>query len=622
MSNEIIINKEILVSDENKNYQEILKERVDRYNLKFSALENNNTLFSPLINILPLMKHIDGNRDQMARAHHCQSLPLVGEKETPNFKTRYLDTIARNSPYFVKKARANGFIIESNNKLIIEYVINGISTVDIVDVTPSDVIIKIGEIKKDEIFMRNNCITARGLSHGVHLNWVAERLPISHFMEYANLKHNEVGIPDTYEDSIILTESGAAKLTSEHNESVDYMSSKNIIDINVDALESGNIKKGEWILKEYNNIKQVLSTPVHIHLAEEDAQIARIELQVFDDTIKFSKKVQDFIDKYSVTNEYNKICEALPNIASKIKTSLKSLFSQVEDEKFILRIHYYWHSPVRIGDKLVNRFGNKGIISGIVKDEIAKEYIKREYNIDFQPELFYSPFGIHTRMNPAQLGESVINYICKVTVPKICTNMLNEGKDPLEILQFIRDEIHAVLDPALGKLLTDQVLESKKFKILSDILKNGLILEVDESIDFGLVNIMKICKKLDFEYYESLDPIEGLGYGINYTMKLSHQVEHKLKAISTGEYSVKFNNPLDGQRIGEMELWAICAYDARAMLYSSQKTKSDEIISKSEAFNEITRHGKTHIANVSDNPSTALKLIQSIMRVYDVDLQS
>lgn len=598
-------------------YAQIVQERIDRYNAKNKPFEKGDTYFSPLINIIPLNKNTDGNREQMSKAHHSQSLTLVGDKEVPNFKTRYLDSIARNSPYFVKKARADGTIIKSNHKLVIEYFIDGVSTVDIVDVTPTDIVVKTGEIKKGEVYMRNNSMTQRGLSHGVHLNWVAERLPISHFADFAKLKLEEVGVPDTYEDSIILTNSGASKLTSEHNESLDYLVTKGIFDINVEVLRSGKIKKGDWIIREYNNLKQVLSAPIKTHAAEETAEIVGIELQVFDETLKFSEEVQEFINEYSVEKEYERLCVELPNVASKIKTSFKSLFSQVEDERFILRLHYYRESPIKVGDKLVNRFGNKGIVSGIVDDEIAKEYIMREYGIDFQPELIYSPFGIHTRMNPSQLGETVINYLCKVTVPNICKKMIDDKKDSMEILRYIIDNVHSVLDPKLGKLLTDSVIEPKKFKILGDILKNGLILEVDEDIDNGLINIAKICETLDPEYYENL---EHLGYGISYTMKLSHQVEHKLKAVSTGEYSVKFNNPLEGQRIGEMELWAICAYEANAMLFSSQKTKSDEINSKSETFNEIVKHGRANIHKSIDKPSTALKLINSIMQVYDIDL--
>ena len=52
----------------------------------------------------------------------------------------------------------------------------------------------------------------------------------------------------------------------------------------------------------------------------------------------------------------------------------------------------------------------------------------------------------------------------------------------------------------------------------------------------------------------------------------------------------------------------------------TKKTKSDEINSKSETFNEIVKHGRANIHKSIDKPSTALKLINSIMQVYDIDL--
>ena len=99
-----------------------------------------------------------------------------------------------------------------------------------------------------------------------------------------------------------------------------------------------------------------------------------------------------------------------------------------------------------------------------------------------------------------------------------------------------------------------------------------------------------------------------------------NQVEHKIKGTSTDIYSMKYHTPLNGQKKGEMELWDEIAYDAPASLFSDQKTKSDEHSSKAKTFEQIVKYGTASIMDTVDKESTSLKLIKSLMKVVNVDL--
>lgn len=568
---------------------------------------NNKTTFSPMINVIPGSQSVDGNRLQMGKAHHTQYLPLKGSKETPLLRTNYLNAIATNSKFFLKKALHNGYVKRYGNKLVVTYqsstnVALDIDEVDIMSIYPYfEVPIEDGPVQKGQVLMKNQSISDKGLVHGVHLNTVAEMLSY------------------TFEDSIVLTESGASKLTSLHYDVVDYELS-NIFDLNIEQFNEGYLHKGDWIIKEFRKTMQVLSAPTKTIRCEDTGTIFSIEIQMFDDYIA-STDVRDFIDEHSVTNELETILQDHPKHAKKLKTAYSSLFSEPQDGIGILRITYAREEKVQVGDKVVNRYGNKGIVSKIIPDDEGIELLKDKYEIfDFVPDLFYNPFGIHTRMNAMQLGESALVYVCKNTIPKIVRKLIKEKDNPKDILLYIIEKVHFKIDPELAEsviIAINKISESKQLVIIKDILNSGLIVEVDSVVPGFMLKIADIVQELDPEYWNNL---KRCGYGVNYIMKLHHQVGHKIKGTSTDVYSMKYHTPLNGQKKGEMELWDEIAYDAPASLFSDQKTKSDEHSSKAKTFEQIVKYGTTSILDTVDKESTSLKLIKSLMMVVNVDL--
>ena len=83
--------------------------------------------------------------------------------------------------------------------------------------------------------------------------------------------------------------------------------------------------------------------------------------------------------------------------------------------------------------------------------------------------------------------------------------------------------------------------------------------------------------------------------GINYILKLIHMVEEKIHARSTGPYSLVTQQPLGGkaqmggQRLGEMEVWALEAYGAAHILQEMLTIKSDDVVGRAKAFEAIVK---------------------------------
>ncbi len=197
---------------------------------------------------------------------------------------------------------------------------------------------------------------------------------------------------------------------------------------------------------------------------------------------------------------------------------------------------------VTVGDKLAGRHGNKGVISRLVPKE-DMPYLEDGTPVD----IIISPLSVISRMNLGQLLETHLGWAAhklgyKAAVPAF------GGFDE----DMLAAELKAAGLPADGKAN----------------LYNG-----------------KTGEKYD----------KPISVGINYILKLVHMVDEKVHARSTGPYSLVTQQPLGGkaqmggQRLGEMEVWALEAYGAAHMLQEMLTIKSDDVIGRAKAFEAIVK---------------------------------
>jgi DNA-directed RNA polymerase subunit beta len=197
---------------------------------------------------------------------------------------------------------------------------------------------------------------------------------------------------------------------------------------------------------------------------------------------------------------------------------------------------------LKVGDKLAGRHGNKGIVAKIVREE-DMPFLENGEPLD----IVLNPLGVPSRMNLGQVYESVLGWAGKELGVKFATPVLDGAS-----VHEIDDWMKKANLPYLG----------------STYLFNG---ETGERFD------------------------QKTTVGVIYMLKLSHMVDDKMHARSTGPYSLITQQPLGGkaqfggQRFGEMEVWAIEAYGASNILRELLTIKSDDIPGRAKAYEAIVK---------------------------------
>ena len=112
--------------------------------------------------------------------------------------------------------------------------------------------------------------------------------------------------------------------------------------------------------------------------------------------------------------------------------------------------------------------------------------------------------------------------------------------------------------------------------------------------------------------------------GIMYMLKLHHLVDDKIHARSIGPYSLVTQQPLGGkaqfggQRLGEMEVWALEAYGAAYALQELLTVKSDDVVGRMRMYESIVKGQPTMQPGVPESFNVLLKELQALC--LDVEL--
>jgi len=197
---------------------------------------------------------------------------------------------------------------------------------------------------------------------------------------------------------------------------------------------------------------------------------------------------------------------------------------------------------VTVGDKVAGRHGNKGVISKIMP-VADMPYLADGTSVD----IVISPLSVLSRMNLGQLLETHLGWA------------------------MMQDNLKAAI-PVFEKV-GDQV-------ITEELKKAGLPVSGKTRLRDGKTG--EVFKE---------DTVVGVGY----IMKLIHMVEDKTHARSTGPYSLVTQQPLGGkaqmggQRLGEMEVWALEAHRAANTLQEMLTIKSDDVVGRAKAFEAIVK---------------------------------
>ena len=223
----------------------------------------------------------------------------------------------------------------------------------------------------------------------------------------------------------------------------------------------------------------------------------------------------------------------------------------------VIRVYVAQTRKIQVGDKMAGRHGNKGIISRILPRQ------DMPYLPDGTPvDLVLNPLGVPSRMNVGQIFESLLG---------LAAEHLNKR---FKIVPF--DEMHGA--EASRVLINNKLMDARNLSGKDWI--------------FDLQHPGKI-RLFDGRTGEPFD--NPVMVGISYMLKLVHLVDDKIHARSTGPYSMVTQQPLGGkaqhggQRLGEMEVWALEAFGASYTLQELLTVKSDDMQGRNETLNAIVK---------------------------------
>ena len=245
------------------------------------------------------------------------------------------------------------------------------------------------------------------------------------------------------------------------------------------------------------------------------------------------------------------------------------------------------------GDKMAGRHGNKGVISNVVPAE------DMPFLADGTPvEIVLNPLGVPSRMNIGQLLELHLGWAGRGLGEKIKT-MMEEKAKIMDLKDFIykiykTDEVKDWLKKASDERVMEVAEQlSMGVRFSTSVFDGASEADIREMLELG--DLDKSGKTTLFDGKTGDVFSEDVTVGAMYMLKLHHLVDEKIHARSTGPYSLVTQQPLGGkaqfggQRLGEMEVWALEAYGAAYTLQEFLTVKSDDVIGRTRMYESIVK---------------------------------
>jgi DNA-directed RNA polymerase subunit beta len=288
----------------------------------------------------------------------------------------------------------------------------------------------------------------------------------------------------------------------------------------------------------------------------------------------------------------------------------------------MVKVYIAIKRKLSVGDKMAGRHGNKGVLSRVLPEE------DMPYMADGTPvEIVLNPLGVPSRMNVGQILETHLGLAARGLGIQIQQH-LDRHFSPDALRGKIADAYQddRVTDLVNG-LSDDEVVR------LSRQLANGIPMAspvfegVTEEQMKAQIERAGFASSGQMTLYNGKtgDPFkEKVTVGIMYMLKLHHLVDDKIHARSIGPYSLVTQQPLGGkaqfggQRLGEMEVWAMEAYGAAHALQEFLTVKSDDVTGRTRMYEAIVKGKHTLEAGLPESFNVLIKELQSLC--LDVEL--
>ena len=234
-----------------------------------------------------------------------------------------------------------------------------------------------------------------------------------------------------------------------------------------------------------------------------------------------------------------------------------------------------------VGDKMAGRHGNKGVVSNILPEE----------DMPFLPDgnpvdVVFNPLGVPSRMNIGQLLETHLG-LAAITADRDDDKLIKsirKAPDDDDLERHKMDVPTEVKEISYKRAAHPLKIENPVFQSLSEAKIRAMFKRLDLPLD---------GKTVLYDGFSGEPFKERVTVGVMYVMKLNHLVDDKVHARSTGSYALITQQPLGGkaqfggQRLGEMEVWALEGYGAAHLLKEMLTVKSDDVVGRNRTYKAI-----------------------------------
>ena len=278
---------------------------------------------------------------------------------------------------------------------------------------------------------------------------------------------------------------------------------------------------------------------------------------------------------------------------------------------------------------MAGRHGNKGVVSKVVPME------DMTFLADGTPvDLVLNPLGVPSRMNVGQILETHMGWASRALGLKIDEALedYRRNGDMTPVREAMRigygDELYSEMFDGLddetlrehagtvrtGVPIATPVFDGAKEADVNDALTRAGFDTSGQSVVFDGRSGEQFARKVTV--------------GMKYVLKLHHLVDDKMHARSTGPYSLVTQQPLGGkaqfggQRLGEMEVWALEAYGAAYTLQEMLTVKSDDVAGRTKVYESIVKGEDNFEAGVPESFNVLVKEVRGLglnMELLDAD---
>ncbi|HAX61629.1 MAG TPA: DNA-directed RNA polymerase subunit beta [Elusimicrobia bacterium] len=300
---------------------------------------------------------------------------------------------------------------------------------------------------------------------------------------------------------------------------------------------------------------------------------------VYDETVKSVRSQKSKKEELLKAKElFKKQQEEIKKAERFEKDALKTGDELPISVNKIVKVYIATTRKIQVGDKISGRHGNKGVVAKILPAE------DMPYLPDGTPvDMIISPLSVPSRMNVGQILEMMLGWAG---------------------IQMNEQAICPVFNSAKEQEVKQQIALAKKHLISKGVRKDFL---PDDS-----------CRITLYDGRTGVPFSEKITIGYMYIMKLAHLVDDKMHARSTGPYSLITRQPLGGkahgggQRMGEMEIWAIEGYGAAHTMQEFLTIKSDDVAGRTKMYEAIINGKPITQMGVPESFKVLVKELQSL----------